>query len=608
MDLESEFSARESVEDNDDTPEANAHVDDIKIKNNGSYANEANNLSPDGLLDSELAPDMAGNNIGIGQQQNMPPPTANSPGLSGGPPQTTTKGKGLKKWKRIKRDFVRDTDPGEDSSKTLKRGSSTPANQTKPVHLSAENRQKSEGSVGSVTVLVKNMGGADYFPILRGSSLDSRMAVGSTFAASTDSDNSEDRSSKSSTAASAPKGRYDMPAVLGHARDKNKMKNVSGKSSGNSGQRIQQGKGWIETSKKPRGERVKIEKENSHSSMESDSRSSNFVFMQGAFSATNNGKHSAKSTNYNGENNDEAQASEQRFSEERQIGYSKENVGKGEHIHDDLDANLSWEAKEEKSENCPSSSEQDPLVDSVLMLRTAQEALEKELEKFREVGKVTSDSEIHASSSEQFGYEDNRQSDSCSFEAQVISLTHNVSSLESDLDQARSMLEAKESRIVELESTLNSSKPSTKEQEEESGSTKDEKFKEMEAEVESLLKQKIEAEVEYLAIIRTIEKLKAGAGKDQIALFEEQKSLAGEQAEMINKLEATENNAQMLKKQAQELEAYCANVIGSEEVIKMQKKVCKATSCFFIQLILLVIVIRLFVLKLSPGSSVVVPT
>ncbi|KAK8683699.1 hypothetical protein V6N13_039750 [Hibiscus sabdariffa] len=89
---------------------------------------------------------------------------------------------------------------------------------------------------------------------------DSIFAVRVAFASTTDYKNSEDWSSKSSTAASTPKVRYDIPA----------RKGIAG------------------SSKKARGVRVKIEKENSDPSIESDPKSSNFIFTQGPVSVISN--------------------------------------------------------------------------------------------------------------------------------------------------------------------------------------------------------------------------------------------------------------------------------------------------------------------------------
>lgn len=601
----------ESIEDNELNPDRISLVEDTKINNNGSCAIEKVSSGGEFVDANVLAPDAKGKD----DQQIVEPldspstvPTK-SPGLSGGS-NPTTKGYGLKKWRRIRRDFVKDSSVSVDSSKMLKRGLSGSLNPAKPPYLS-EIKQNSEGSVGSANILVKNSGVNDHLAA-HASSSDSRFAVGSTFTAGTDSENSEDRSSKSSTAASAPKARHDMNAVLGHARDKNRVKNLSGKSSGNSIQRVQQGKPRTETSKKPRGERVKIEKENSHSSMESDSRSSNFVFMQGNFSANSNGKQSGTLTNYDGENSDEAQAGEKQFGEELQTGYSKETVGEVEDLSlDDLAADLPWEVKEEKGETDQPLIDQDSLVDSILALQSVQEALEREVQKFGEIAKepisvcnssikdsssadfASMGPEIHeASSSCQLSSEETRQSDSCFMETQMHSLKQNISSLESKLEEATTMLKVKESRIVELE---------------ESGSAielQQKQCREMETELEDLFKQKIEAEVEYLTLTRTIQKLRAG---DQIMIYEEQKALAGEQAQMLNKLGEAEGKAAMLKKQAEKLETYCGDILGSEEVMKMEKRLCKVTLCFLIQLLLL-LAFGLFVFQLPPHSSVVVPT
>ncbi|KAK8548246.1 hypothetical protein V6N12_061164 [Hibiscus sabdariffa] len=127
------------------------------------------------------------------------------------------------------------------------------------------------------------------------------LQVITAFAFAIDFENNKDRSSKSSIATSMPKVRYDMPAVLGYIHKKHQMKNLSGNTLDNSSQGVQQGNGIAGSSKKARGVRVKIEKENSHSSMEYDSRSSNFIFTQGPISMRSNGKQYRNSVNYDGE-------------------------------------------------------------------------------------------------------------------------------------------------------------------------------------------------------------------------------------------------------------------------------------------------------------------
>lgn len=608
MDFESERSAHESVEDNEVVSQGTvSHVnDDISVKINGSYANEL--VSSDNCNANVVPVDCKETGD---QGLAMKSPTGASPPM--------TKGYGLKKWRRIKRDFVKDAGPSVDSSKVLKRGLTGAVNPTTPL---ADNWQNSKASVGSANAL-KTMGGVDGFAT-HGSSSDSRFAVGSAFAAGTDSENSEDRSSKSSTAASAPKLRYELPAASAYVRERNRMKNLSGKSGGNPTQRVQQGKSRAESSKKPRGEKVKIEKENSHSSMESDSRSSNFVFMQGAFAMTSNGRQSGQSMNYDGENSDDAHASDQQFGEEVQTGYAEDSVGVVEDLSQgDLAADLSWDAKDEKSENHQPSTVQDPLMESLLTLQSVQDALEKEVEKLGEIGKdaillhdnsfeggsvpadsIFTDPEMHGlSSSNKFRSEKNGEGTSGSLEMLVLSLKQNVQHLEAKLEEMRTLLEVKELRVAELEATLNSSKPGK----EESGSTIDlqpELCREMETELECLFRQKIEAEVEYLTLTTTIDKVRAPGG-GRVTLIEGQEALALEQAQMLNKLEETECKAAVLEKQAEELGKH---VLEGEVVLKMQNRVWKVTTCFVIQFILLVLVFWLFPLRLSSHSGVIVPT
>ncbi|XWS27664.1 hypothetical protein CRYUN_Cryun25bG0000900 [Craigia yunnanensis] len=588
------------------------HVDGYKIKDNGSFANDnkTRRLVTDERVDSDAltAHNQVKGAVEVVQPMHSPPLAAKSPGGTSPP---TTKGYGLKKWKRIKRDFVKDPTAAMDGSKILKRGLSGSANPTKPQHMtSPEIKQKSVSPVGPINMLKKASVAHGF--MMHSPSIDSRFAVGSAFSAATDSENSQDRSSKSSTEASLPKVRYDLPAVLGYVHEKNQMKNLSGKSVGNSSQRVQQGKGRVESSKKPRGERVKIEKENSHSSMESDSRSSNFVFLQGPFSVISNGKQSGKSMNCDWENSDEDHEGEHQIKEEVQTAYRKENSIEIEELSpDDLAADLSWEAKEEKSENHRPSPDQDPLVESILALQFVQEAFQNEVQKLGEIGKeptsLHDDSVNHETSSfDQLAPEKIRKSTPGSLETQVFTLTQKIKYLESKLEEERAVLQAKESRISELENSVNSSRS----QKEESGRTAElqqDKYREMEFHLESLFQQKMEAEIEFLALTRTVQKLRVSVG-NQITLFEEQTSSAGEQAQMLNKLGEAESKAAMLKKQAEELEKYRGDALGTEEVLKMQRRVCKTTSCFFTQLVFLVLVLWFVVSQLSPHSGVVVPT
>ncbi|CAL5390185.1 unnamed protein product [Camellia sinensis] len=560
MDLEGECSVLESVEDNEViiSPERLASVDVNKVENNGSWNGE------NGGDDDK--------DVGVTESVSSPPLTGKSPvGSVGSSPPAMTKGYGLKKWRRIKREFNKDGSSSADTGKILKRGLSTPAmNSSKPQGSSVETRQKSNRSVSSTNAMLKSMGvGADGFS-LHGFNLDSRLAVGLDFSAGTDSENSEDRSSKSSTAASVPKSRHEVQSMEGNARDKNRMKTLGVKTLVNSTQKGQQGKSRIETSKKARGERVKIEKENSHSSMESDSRSSNFVFMQGTNNmVTSNGRQSGRSMNYDGENSDEAQGGEQNLGEEL---LSKENLGEFEdQSQEDLAADLSWEVKEEKVEHHRSSTDRDPLVECIYTLQSAQEELEKEIQKLREIGTeyisvfdsstqerslptefASVDSKIiKASSADLLDSGDITRS--AELETQLVTLKQNINLLENKLEEANTVLKAKEAKVTELEHALNSTELPREE---------------MEAELEALFEQKIEAEVEYLAISRTIQKLR-------VAAVDEQKTLVSEQAQTLNELGDAKRKAAMLKRLAEKLETSCEDIVETDQVLTLQNRVCK---------------------------------
>jgi hypothetical protein len=380
--------------------------------------------------------------------------------------------------------------------------------------------------------------------------------------------------------------------VAGNARDKNWMKGLSGKNVVNSGQSGEKGKNRTEASKKPRGERVKIEKENSHSSIESDSRSSNFVFVQGSFSApANSSKPSGRrSMNYDGENSDEAHV----------------------HTRDDVAEDLSWEIKQasnksDQQRGC------DPLDESMRIFQSMQEALEKEIQKFREIGKESS-SLNQASDKEYNLHEGSTFTDPEVYEpshlrsekinqsasTQVSSLKEDVKYYETKLKETKAFLDLKTSRVTELEASLNTHGVGTT-------VYLQWECRELENELETLFQQKIEAEIEYLALTRTIPILRVAAG-NHVALFEEQKALAAEQTQILNNLGDTETKARTIKKQVENMEKHSAGIVEGEEILKIQRRVYKAMPCFLMQFVLLLLVVWFFVDQFSPRSGSVVPT
>lgn len=180
-----------------------------------------------------------------------------------------------------------------------------------------------------------------------------------------------------------------------------------------------------------------------------------------------------------------------------------------------------------------------------------------------------------------------------SLESEVFSLKQNILLLQNKVQKAADLVKSKEARITELEAILGSSSKSEEEA--------------IESEFEGLFRQKIEAEVQYLTISTTAQQLRSAA-VDQLTLLEEQKTLAIEQARMVHMLGDAEAKATVLKTQAVKLESYCEDLASTDEKLKLQKKVCKYSWCFFIQLVLLAVVVGLFLMQMSLDHDDLAPT
>ncbi|KAL0726962.1 hypothetical protein Bca4012_023055 [Brassica carinata] len=488
MDLESESSALESIGDNgliQQTSINTADDDNGRSLDHGSFSDDSVKLVSTRSDDVKALMNL-------------------------GSCSPVSKGRGLRKWRRIRRDLVKDTSGNLENSKVLKRGLSGSAaahshGNKQMLFQSLETEQESQGSVGSVNML--KIG--DGFEMFRSGFDDARFMAGIGFSAGLGLGKDDDRSSKSST-----------PMII------------------SSGQR---GKGRVETSKKHRGESV--EKENSHSSLESDSRKPSGRLMR----------------NFNGRTGDEADLN-------------------GETSKRNDNADGEGEGEESINNNNGFSEELDPLTEAIDGFITLQEALEKEVHQYREVGKETmpqhheGDSEISSPGSE------------------IVTLVDTVEQLEIKLEETKSLLEVKESHIRELESTTNQNKRSRGETRHVYGGT--------ETMVEDIFRQKIEAEIEYLIYSRSIDNL-----NHQMKLVETQEALGDEKAyESLNKLDKVQTKAASLGNRAQD---ECIETTGS-----IKKRACKITSCFLIQLVLLLTVALVFVSQLVPESSdsVVVPT
>ncbi|XP_068637297.1 WPP domain-interacting protein 2-like [Aristolochia californica] len=582
--------------------------EEIKLESNGSPPHELEKENEKGT--------------GIGKAAETSPKGAESPsGDSSLSP--TTKGYGLKKWRRKRRDAVKDAGSTVDPNRILKRGLSNAAEPVKGVLTSGKILGKSEGSVASMTSVIKNLGFSSL--PLGVSDSESRLAKGSTFPIGTDSENSEDRSSKSSTATSIAKLLAEVPIVMGIAKDKNKAKNPSGRMSANAVQRGQQGKGKVEASKKLRGERAKTDNENSYSSVESDLRSSAFVFTQtSSFAEASDEIERERSLNYDGENSDEGQAYEPQSSEEVRTGnFEEKGEDHGDVSKEEPVVNARGEKKLENRDSFPT--EKDPLVESMFLLQAAQEALEKEIRKFGEIGKESISSADVAShginlagkfatfetgtpapnSSDQLHFEEMEECSSTPLETRMKELTQRINILECSLEETRLSLKAKESKVFELESILSGSQMPKDERDTKVECLK-ETCKEMENELENMLMKKIEAELEYLTLSGINQKWRA-AVEDHIDLFEDQKTVAKERAEMMRKLSDTRQKAILLEEEAKELEASSRELVRLKE-LSARNNLCKSALFCFTQFVLICVVIGWFLLELLPPPPDFVPT
>lgn len=414
MDLDSERSVEDNELVNPEGVEKNGEID-TKLKDNGNL--EAENVPNT----TEI---LTGGSIGS-SPSSFP----------------ATKGRGLRKWRRIPREAGKETNSNLDSNK--KRGMAA---------LPAGMKQRSEGSSSSTNAMSNVL---DH-NLLYGDS-----GRGSDFASRADSDNSEDQNSRSSTAASAPRANHKLSTL-----DTNNSRSQNGNNSGTiSVQPSDQQEKSRNQTKKARG--FKLKKENSLSSMESDSRSPNLIFTQGSNSVTSNGRKNGKLVNYEEDYSDDAQNGD------RQTQTPFKNEADFEDVsHEDLAGENSWDLKEEKADD-----HHDNLVDPIIPLHLAQEALEREVQKLKDVGK-----------------EDTLSSDE-SFKSSNIKI-----------DEARIMIELKNAKISKLESILN--------------------YGDIKTDYEELLMKRIAAELEYLVISKTIQNVKEGH-MDQINnLMVQQKKLA----------------------------------------------------------------------------------
>ncbi|KAM0029412.1 putative WPP domain-interacting protein/3 [Helianthus debilis subsp. tardiflorus] len=259
--------------------------------------------------------------------------------------------------------------------------------------------------------------------------------------------------------------------------------------------------------KKSRG--VEIDKEDSNENLSvgvlgSDSGRSNFVFVQGSNTVASEGRQSGVFAKH-----DEEFSDDKDLNEEAQVASVKSEAESDE-------ASLA----DDNIEKHEGSMEHDPLVLSIKGLHSAQEEFEREVQKWKDVGK----------------------DDPLIFDDPILEI-----------------LELKDAKIFELELALSGVK----------------------TELEDCLMQIIQADVENVVITTTTKRLTEGPLRE-IKHNLQQKYVASQGVQATNEKSETK-----------------------EDLKKLQNRVCRSTSCFMIQLILLLVTLYL---KYSPQSVEVVPT
>lgn len=512
---------------------------------------------------------------------------------------STKKGYGLKKWRRIRRDTNKEGSASVDSGVILKRRLSL----AEPPKSRDDNKLKNdsggeaeteaEESVASLDSRNAGITGMVPHEIAAGAlGPELELLVTSTgFSVGAESDNSDEWSGKLSVG-NAPRLRHET----GFGRDRSSRVRSGVRGSGHAlQQRGQRGRsGGIEISKMISGDQIRFEKENSFSSVESDLRNPSVVFGRRG-SLFSNGKHSEKPLSFGGEHSDEGQASEE----------VKEN-GRNE----DLDSDQA----EESVKNCTSSplqSDVDPLAESIMLLKVAHEALENEIQKLAEIKDATPtiDGDLY------YQFDETEGSSTATLEAHLIELSEKIEHLERKLEEASATAKAKEMKVLELEAILTNTNPTKKEAGSSDVQFLQREYATVELELENSLKNKIQAEIEYLIITRTTRNWKV-LFEDQVALFEEQKSMLKDQlqdqlldqSQMIHKLKDNEKMVTTLKDRVEKLEASCSELLKTEKVLKLQNRAFRYSICFFVQLVMCCIALVLFIVHLLPPPDGFVPT
>ncbi|XP_031481267.1 WPP domain-interacting protein 2 [Nymphaea colorata] len=585
--------------------------------------------------------------------------------------ENMTKGKGLRKWRRRRRELVvKDGSAGLDLHRALKRGLSNIDLVNAPAQPGAMDiRLKTEelGASMDSTVLLGFTPTLNFGIPLPVSESGSVSDVRNIFVSSAVSENSEDQSSKSSTAANFPTTKHD--SEVSGVRENEQVKGtvlVQGAET-----QLEE-KNFDDGTKKFRAERgndeefadespgnhlegegsSKIDEQindqaDSYSSVESDSRScarvgssatAVLISTNGCFADQRNGRWTQEgkqswSSDCDGEvNQSECRDSkagdedEKNKYEEAHSAYYHEN---GVELESELRKEESDGSKKGErvrpvkplNQNRKSSFGGDSWTESLAQLQVVQEALQKEIQKVgvmrREavsrldisshiLGTTDKHEKIIPTSSDADSRYQIEENGFPSIELLPSLMYHRVMVLESRLKDAEKMIQHKEGRVKELEAVLGEANL-VKDGSDGDLQSLGKMLNEWEMEIERLFMDKIEAETRYFVVNEANNEVRSLI-EGELPLVEAHKVLLEEQRQMLNKLKEAEEHALLLKSRAEELENACVNLSATERDLKVRSNVSKFTLYCFIQLILFFLALKFLFFQSSPYSPGVVPT
>jgi hypothetical protein len=213
-----------------------------------------------------------------------------------------------------------------------------------------------------------------------------------------------------------------------------------------------------------------------------------------------------------------------------------------------------------------------------------------EIQMFVEIGKENSDNSTA-------NYDDNEWSGSPDREEFSEELGEKLKLLESKLEEASTLIDEKNSRILELD-TLNQPREVA---------LYSSKLLSLQSEVDQLLMEKMEAEIQCFILTRASEAWQPQT-EDHHTLYEAQKSLSEDHKQLEVKLRHTENRAIMLQEMTEKLDAQCKDLSNASEVLKLQAGASRASLFCSIQLVLLCIAVWTFITRFLPTPTEFVPT